>query len=208
MTESGDLSEKWWVVRQVVGRYVFSVLLNIDKQIESHILTINWRYLPLPPLPPNLQNITAKAAYGRWPILKIFLKILIPSRVKVTFVSTLFDSLGALAATTYQSLQPLSFETINQSSGLVVYSTQLGSRLLPDPSLLKVSGSCDIFLPLLSPIPYVTPISTRCQDLRTGAMSSWTTGEHLADTVSCIWISVFKSSFQARGYPQPRAGVV
>jgi len=105
VSEAGDLTEKWWAIREVVGRF-----------------------MPLPPLPPDLQNKTAKAAYGR---------------VNMHFVSTLFDSMGVMAASSVDSNTPLTFEALNQSFGLVVYDTELPEHIFPDPVLLSIPGLRD-----------------------------------------------------------------
>jgi len=105
VTEAGDLTDKWWAVREVVGRF-----------------------LPLPPLPSDLQNVTVKEDYGS---------------VTMNFVSTLFDSMAAVGSQPVTSHQPLTFEALNQSFGLVVYETVLGDGPFIDPVLLSVPGLRD-----------------------------------------------------------------
>ena len=85
--------------------------------------------MPLPPLPPDLQNKTAKAAYGRCQpdsfdvtsvntnALGLFSKeiqLFVATRVNMHFVSTLFDSMGVMAASSAESNTPLTFEALNQ----------------------------------------------------------------------------------------------
>ena len=81
-------------------------------------------------------------------------------RVNMHFVSTLFDSMGTLAASNVQSDNPLNFEALNQANkwkrpnlcksdaflqsfGLVVYETELPDHTFTDPVLLSVPGLRD-----------------------------------------------------------------
>ena len=103
-TQAGDLTEKFWSIRETVGRF-----------------------LPLQPIPDSLQNVTAKGKYGK---------------VKMEFVSSIFDSLNVLSKSTNISKFPLNFEALDQSSGFMVYDTEVAG-LHTDPVLLNIPGLRD-----------------------------------------------------------------
>ena len=79
------------------------------------------------PIPDTLQNVTEKGKYGK---------------VKMEFVSTIFDSLNVLSKSTNTSKYPLNFEALDQSSGFMVYDTEVPG-LQTDPVLLNIPGLRD-----------------------------------------------------------------
>ena len=58
------------------------------------------------------------------------------------FVSTIFDSLNVLSKSTNTSKYPLNFEALDQSSGFMVYDTEVPG-LQTDPVLLNIPGLRD-----------------------------------------------------------------
>eukprot|EP00092_Neocalanus_flemingeri_P024878 GFUD01026976.1.p1 GENE.GFUD01026976.1~~GFUD01026976.1.p1 ORF type:complete len:678 (+),score=151.84 GFUD01026976.1:30-2036(+) len=104
ITEAGDLTDKFWAIRDTVGKY-----------------------LTLPEIPEDLQNVTEKGNYGR---------------IQMKFVSTMFDSKGMLSRTRNLSELPKTFEMLDQSYGFMIYETQI-SRLQTDPVILNVPGIRD-----------------------------------------------------------------
>ena len=59
ITEAGDLTDKFWAIRDTIGKY-----------------------FPLPQIPSGLTNVTEKGDYGK---------------VKLEFISTIFNSVGKLS---------------------------------------------------------------------------------------------------------------
>ena len=58
------------------------------------------------------------------------------------FVSTIFDSLNSLSKSTNISKFPVNFEALDQSSGFMVYESQVPG-LQTDPVLLSIPGLRD-----------------------------------------------------------------
>ena len=129
MLQAGDLTEKFWSIRTTVGKY-----------------------LPLPPVPQNIQNVTKKANYGR---------------VNLDFVSTIFNGDSTLHGKRWKykyniwrcwnissffihimiflrhvSQYPINFEALNQSSGFMIYETKV-TGVQSNPVLLSVPGVRD-----------------------------------------------------------------
>jgi len=105
ISEAGDLTEKFWSIRSTVGKY-----------------------LPLPPVPDDLQNVTEKGNYGS---------------VKMQYVSNIFTSITKLSTTRNTSTYPINFERLNQSSGFMIYETKISDHRQTDPVLLSVPGLRD-----------------------------------------------------------------
>ena len=102
--KAGDLTDKFWEIRQTIGRY-----------------------LPLDPIPDTLQNVTEKGKYGK---------------VKLKFVSSIFDGLSSLSKSNNISRYPLNFESLDQSYGFMLYETEVAD-LQTDPVLLSIEGLRD-----------------------------------------------------------------
>jgi len=104
ITEAGDLTDKFWAIRNTVGKY-----------------------LPLPEIPQDLQNVTKKGNYGK---------------VALKFVSTMFDSKGMISDIRNASKLPQTFEMLGQSYGFMMYETHIPT-LQTDPVLLNIPGIRD-----------------------------------------------------------------
>merc|ERR1712113_1174914 len=70
---------------------------------------------------------TGKGAYGK---------------VKISFVSNLFDAVGVISRGEHTSELPKTFEMLDQSYGFMIYSTEI-PKLFTDPALLEVAGLRD-----------------------------------------------------------------
>ncbi|EFX89607.1 hypothetical protein DAPPUDRAFT_303198 [Daphnia pulex] len=84
------------------------------------------KYLPLPDFPVPVAS--PKAAYGH---------------VHLHYVANLWDLLSTpIAGRPLQSTYPMTFESLGQANGYVLYCTQLRGHF-PDPALLEVKGLAD-----------------------------------------------------------------